>query len=130
MAVAYVEDNCDLWFITSSESPKATEIRFNEDVLVTFQNKREEFVTLTGRGEVVRDPQKIAQLWREPFKVWFPGGQTDPNLVLLHVSGRQGEYWDNSGGNKASFMLESLRAYLSGERAQVKEGSQHGNFMI
>ncbi len=126
MAVAQVEENCDLWFITSTESPKAMEIRTNDEVLVTFQNKRSEFVSLSGRAEVVRDPQKLAMLWQEPFKVWFPEGQQDSSIVLLHVSGRQGEFWDNSGLNKASFALESLRAYLTGTRPQAREGVQHG----
>jgi general stress protein 26 len=130
MAVAQVEENCDLWFITSFDSPKTAEIRSNEDVLVTFQNKREEFVTLSGRAEVMRDPQKVSELWRESFKVWFPQGQSDPNLTLLHVASREGEYWDNSGINKASFGLESLRAYFTGEHPQVKEGSQHGKLDI
>lgn len=130
MAVAQVEDNCDLWFITSIDSPKSMEIRSNEEVLVTFQNKRDEFVTLTGRAELVRDAQKVSELWRESFKLWFPQGVNDPNIALIHVSGRQGEYWDNSGLNKASFMVESLRAYFTGSQAQVREGSQHGRLEI
>lgn len=130
MAIAQVDPNCDLWFITSFDSPKAMEVRSNQDVLVTFQNKREEFVTLSGRAELVRDPQKVSELWRASFKVWFPQGQDDPNLGLLHVTGRQGEYWDNSGANKASFALESLRALFAGERPQMREGSQHGKFDI
>ena len=130
MAVAQVEGNCDLWFITSLNSPKSSEIRSNEEVLVTFQNKHDEFVTLAGRAEVVREPGKIAELWRESFKVWFPEGMNDPNLALIHVEGRQGEYWDNSGLNKASYMLESLRAYFTGEHIEIKEGVQHGRVGI
>jgi len=130
MAVAQVEENCDLWFITGVDSPKSAEIRSNEEVLVTFQNKRDEFVTITGRADLVRDPQKVAELWREPFKVWFPEGVNDPNIVLINVSGQEAEYWDNSGANKVSYMLESLRAYFTGTRPNVKEGSQHGKFNI
>jgi general stress protein 26 len=130
MAIAQVEDNCDLWFITSDDSPKSSEIRSNEEVLVTFQNKRDEFITLTGRAELVRDPQKVAEVWKEHFKVWFPDGVNDPNIALIHVSGRQGEYWDNTGLNKASYMVESLRAYFSGTQPNIREGSQHGKLNI
>ena len=126
MAVAQIEENCDLWFITSAESPKTLEIRSNDEVLVAFQNKRSEFVSLAGRAEVIRNAQKLTELWQESFKVWFPGGQQDPSIVLLHVSGHQGEFWDNSGINKASFALESLRAYLTGTKPHAKEGVQHG----
>lgn len=130
MAVAQVDDQCDVWFLTDVDSPKSREIRANDQVMVTFQNKRDEFVTLNGRAELVRDPQKIDELWQEGFKVWFPGGKTDPNLGLVHVQAVQGEYWDNAGANKVSYMLESLRAYIQGDRPQVQEGSQHGKLNI
>ncbi|HWV46069.1 MAG TPA: pyridoxamine 5'-phosphate oxidase family protein, partial [Nitrospira sp.] len=121
---------CDLWFITNEDSPKSVEIHSNEEVLVSIQSKRDEFVTLSGRAEVVHDPQKVAELWRESFKVWFPQGVNDPSIALIHVAGRHGEYWDNSGLNKASFMLESFRAFFTGTQPDVKEGSQHGKLSI
>ena len=98
--------------------------------MVTFQNKNDEFVAITGRAEVVRDPQKVSEMWREHFKAWFPQGQNDPNLVLIGVTPVQGEYWDNSGGNKVSYAMEALRAYMSGTRPNIKEGSQHGKLSL
>lgn len=126
MAVAQVDEQCDIWFVTDIDSPKMNEIRNNDQVMVTFQNKRDEFVTLTGRAELVRDPQKIDELWQEGFKVWFPGGKSDPNLGLIHVRAIQGEYWDNAGANKVSYLFESLRAYAQGDKPNIREGSQHG----
>lgn len=126
MAVAQVEDNCNLWFITGVDSPKIDEIRYNDNVLVTFQNKKDEFVTLAGRAELVRNASKIDELWQESFKVWFPQGKSDPNIALLHVRTEQGEYWDNTGANKLSYMLESLGAYATGDTPNIHEGAQHG----
>jgi len=130
MAVAQVEPNCDVWFLTGLDTPKIEEIRFNDDVLITFQNKRDEFVTLSGRAELVRDSGQVAEIWREPFKVWFPKGQADPNIALLHVHARQGEYWDNAGINRISYLFESVKAYASGEKPNIREGSQHGKVNI
>jgi len=130
MAVAQVDEQCDVWFVTDIDSPKMHEIRANDQVIVSFQNKRDEFVTLTGRAELLRDPQKIDEVWQEGFKAWFPGGKADPNLGLIHVRAIQGEYWDNAGANKVSYLLESLRAYMQGDRPQIQEGSQHGRVSI
>lgn len=130
MAVAQVEDNCDIWFLTGLDSPKINEIRSNASVVVTFQDKRDQFVTLCGHAELVQDPQKISELWREPFKVWFPKGISDPNLVLLHVVAEQGEYWDNAGANKITYMMESIRAYATGDTPNIQEGSQHGKISV
>jgi general stress protein 26 len=130
MAVAQVDAQCDLWFLAGADSPKMDEIRANDEVLVTFQNKRDEFVTLAGRAELVRDPQKIDEIWQEGFKAWFPGGKDDPNLTLIHVQAEQGEYWDNAGANKVSYMFESLRAIAAGDTPNIREGSQHGRVQI
>lgn len=133
MAVAQLEElpqGCDLWFITGLDTPKMDEIRSNEQVLVTFQNRNDQFLTLSGRAEVLRDPQKVDEFWRESFKLWFPQGQADPNLVLIQVRADQGEYWDNGGLNKISFAFEALKAYTQGETMDVKEGSQHGKVSL
>lgn len=129
MAVAQLEEfpgGCDLWFVTSYDTPKMDEIRSNSQVMVTFQNRNDQFVTVSGEAELVRDPKKVAELWREPFKVWFPQGQDDPTLVLIHVQATHGEYWDNGGLNKVAFLLEAAKAYATGDTVNVKEGGQHG----
>lgn len=109
MAVAQIEDNGDLWFLTASDTPKTQEIQTNNQVLVTFQDKDTRFVSLSGRAEVVRDNQKIDELWKEFFKIWFPEGKTDPTLMLIHISTEQGEYWDNAGVNRIAFVMDALR---------------------
>jgi general stress protein 26 len=130
MAVAQVDEQCDVWFVADIDSPKMTEIRSNDQVMVTFQNKRDEFVTLTGRAELLRDPQKIDEIWQEGFKAWFPGGKTDPNLGLIHIRAVEGEYWNNAGANKVSYLFESLRAYAQGDKPHIQEGTQHGRVSL
>lgn len=126
MAIAQVEDNCDLWFITAADTVKLHEIDTNNHVLVTFQDKDTRFVSLCGQAEIVRDQQKIDELWREMFKLWFPGGKTDPNLMLIHVRTDQGEYWDNGGANRIAFVMDALRAYAGKQVMSTGEGSRHG----
>ncbi len=123
MAVVQVEmvlrQGCDLWFMTGLDTPKMDEIRVNEQVLVTFQNRNDQFLTLSGRAEVVRDPQKVDDLWRESFKQWFPQGQADLNLILIRVRAEHGEYWDQGGLNKISFGLEALTAQGQGRTMDI-----------
>lgn len=125
MAVAQVEPNGDLWFITAADTAKIQEIQTNSRVLVTFQEKDSRFVTLSGRAEIVRDTQKLDELWREMFKVWFPEGKGDPNLMLIRVFTEQGEYWDNGGLNRITFVLDALRAYASKQPLPM-DAARHG----
>jgi hypothetical protein len=53
------------------------------------------------------------------WKVWFPGGKDDPNLLLLRVDGKEGEYWDNSGLSGVKYVLEAGKALLTGSRPNV-----------
>ena len=118
MAVAELTPGAEAYFITDARSPKAAEIEAHPDVLVTFQSSSE-FATLYGTAAVVRDRAHVERLWNEAWRVWFPGGKDDPNLVLISVTPRSGEYWDNSGTEGLKYFFEGLKAYFKGERPRI-----------
>jgi hypothetical protein len=72
--------------------------------------------TPCGKATPVDDRARIAKLWKVEYKVWFPGGQDDPEIVLLRVDGAIGEYWDNSGTSGLKYLVEAGKALLSGTR--------------
>ena len=126
MAFAAADPDGTLWFATDRHSGKMDEIAADPHVNVCMQAGRK-FVSVSGTAAAVDDRAKIAELWKEPFKVWFPGGKDDPNLILLRVSGDAGEYWDNSGTSGIKYLIEAGRAYLSGTRADVGDDPKiHG----
>lgn len=118
MAVADLRPDADAYFATSVESPKVAEIQNIPDVMISFQGKSQ-FATVTGVASIVRDRALIEKLWSEAWRVWFPGGKTDPNLVLIKVDAREGEYWDNSGLSGLRYAFEGLKAVVKGERPQT-----------
>src|SRR5581483_2338180 len=64
-----------LWFITFKNSPKVCEIERDQRVLVSYTRSRKyEFVTISGRAELIEDQAKLNELWSEGFRVWFPAG--------------------------------------------------------
>jgi general stress protein 26 len=130
MAIAQVEDDCRVWFITGAESAKAHEIEADTRVHIICQNDRSAYLSLGGRAELVRDRAKVTELWREPFRVWFPGGKDDPNIELIVVRPEEGEFWDNEGFNKIKYLLESAKAYATGKTPEVVEGEQHGRVQL
>src|ERR1700754_4180925 len=66
MAVAQMEEDCTLWFVTGMDTPKINELTANPDALVCFQNGNQ-FVTVNGRIELVNDRRKLEELWSESF---------------------------------------------------------------
>lgn len=120
MAVAELKPDAHAYFVTDARSPKVSEIEAHPEVLVTFQSSSE-FATLYGSASVVRDRALIDRLWSEAWRVWFPGGKDDPNLVMISVAPKSGEYWDNSGTEGIKYVFAGLRAYFKGERANPSE---------
>jgi general stress protein 26 len=118
MALADAEPNGTLWFATDRHSGKVDELDHDPHVAVTMQSKLK-FVSLSGTAATVDDRAKLSQLWKAEWKVWFPGGKDDPNVVLLKVDGSAGEYWDNSGVSGVKYLIEAGKALLTGERPAV-----------
>jgi len=120
MAIAEVEPDGDVWFVTSSASGKVDEILDDPIVAVTLQSGSR-FLSLSGTASLSDDRSRIAELWKEPWKVWFPEGKDDPDLVLLKVTASEGEYWDNSGLNGLKYAFEAGKADLQGERPDLDD---------
>ncbi|HSN72474.1 MAG TPA: pyridoxamine 5'-phosphate oxidase family protein, partial [Steroidobacteraceae bacterium] len=97
LAALQVSDDGDLWFFTSVKSPKIREIEEDNRVNVSFARPSDQnYVSLSGRARILRDPKKAHELWTAWAKVWFPDGPDDPELVLLNVRAEKAEYWDTS----------------------------------
>lgn len=130
MAIAQVEDNGRVWFLSASDSGKIAEIEADRHVSLTAQRGDSAFIALSGRALLVEDRGKAAELWREPYRVWFPGGKDDPKLELIAVTPVRGEYWDTTGGSRLSYWWEAAKAYVTGTTPEVKEGPQHGKVAL
>lgn len=120
MDVVRVDENADLWLFASRTSAQVREIEADSQVQVHGQDGWTTFVVLVGRAAVVEDRTMIREAWSSTFKLWFPEGVDDPNLVLLHVRGERAEYWDSSG----------VTMLVTGPALEIKEGEQHGNVAL
>jgi general stress protein 26 len=118
MALAKVEDDGSLWFATDRDSGKMDELASDNHVAITMQSSAK-FVSLSGTATPVDDRVKVAELWKAEWKVWFPGGADDPNILLLKIDGSTGEYWDNSGTSGAKYLIEAGKALITGSRPDI-----------
>jgi general stress protein 26 len=126
MAIARVDDDGGVWFLTAGGSAKIHEITMDTQVHIVCQDDRSAYLSMSGRAELRDDAHLIAQLWQEPFRVWFPDGADDPSIELIRVHPAQGEYWDNTGLQKVKYLFEAAKACATGQTPNVAEGEQHG----
>ena len=85
----------DVWFFTRANAPKADEIRDNDHVNVSFSDGDDNrYLSISGTASLVRDKERLEQLWSGRLRNWFPDGKKDPDLALLRVRVDRAEYWD------------------------------------
>src|SRR6267378_1467452 len=73
-----VASDGSLWFFTRYNSPKSEEVQENQKVNVTYASpKNDRYVSVSGTAALVRDPDKVKELWRGGLKEWFPEGKKD-----------------------------------------------------
>ena len=119
MAIAAMDADGTLWFLTSRSSPKVSEIRQHSEVEVVCR-KKDSTLVLDGRAEVHDDRAQISKLWSNDLVTWFPHGKDDPDLCLISVRLAHGEYWDKDGTKGVKYGLDDCRAYIEGRRPEAK----------
>ncbi len=84
-----------LWFFISVTSPKISEIAQHPEVNLSYSDPdKQDYVSVSGAAEIVRDRQKMRELWTPWVEPYFPKGIDDPDLALLCVRIAQAEYWN------------------------------------
>jgi general stress protein 26 len=128
MAIADIDAEGGIWFITDNRSGKIVDLKNDSQVALTMQGGKQ-FISISGLASIQQNRRKIDQLWNEAWKVWFPDGKDDPALTLLHVIPDRGEYWDNSGFQGVRYLFKAGKAYLEGERPEIP-ADQHSKVKL
>jgi len=119
-----MDQEAALWFFTDASSHKVTEVEQQQQVNVSFSAPdKQRYVSLSGSAQLVRDREKMKELWQPALKAWFPKGLEEPNIALLKVTVEQAEYWDAPAGWVAK-TIGFVKAVTTGERAKTSENAK------
>lgn len=117
-------DSREILFFTALVGGKAQEIANSDEVCLTFiSHKKNDYVAVQGKAELTRDPALIDKHWSTVVKAWFPEGKDDPNMGLIRVHVRGGEYWESSSSDIANF-LRMMTAAGTGQRPDMGENEK------
>lgn len=124
MKTQKTEADGDLWFFTGYESGKSHEIEHDAHVNLSYAEPSDNlYVSVSGKASVLRDQQKINQLWSADMKAWFPDGKEDKNIGLIKVSIDKAEYWDTPSNTMVT-LYGMAKAALTGEPAKGGENKK------
>jgi general stress protein 26 len=113
-----------IWFMTSKNSEKVSQIQKDNRVNVTYTSGDHiTFVSVSGTAECLRDETKIKEFWNDFYKAWFEGPE-DPNITLIKVSATRAEYWDTHGG-KIVALANIAKAALTGDQGAGEDDDEN-----
>ena len=121
MTLQQVEFDGTLWFFAGLSTGVSRQILEQPQVNVGFSDPADhQFVSASGTARLEQDPAKKEALWNPTYKMWFPKGLADPELVLLAVDVESAEYWDSSNG-MVTALFGMIKALVGGQAASIGE---------
>lgn len=121
LATLQMDSEGKLWFFTALSSGKVGEIDQHRKVNLSYANvEKQNYVSVSGRARLFRDPDKMRDLWTPWLKPWFPDGLDDPDLAMLEVTVEEAEYWD-APASRMQRLLGLTSALASGDTRQLGE---------
>jgi general stress protein 26 len=118
MTTQEAEFDGNAWFLAGSQSETVQNVMARPSVNVSYAGTSS-WVSLSGTATVVDDPEKKKELWNTFTEAWFPGGQDDPAVVVLKVTGATAQYWDSPG--RVATTLSMLKARVTGNTPNAGE---------
>jgi general stress protein 26 len=121
MSTLQMDADGALWFFTAMSSLKIEETAEHRLVNLSYAHvDKQEYLSISGTASVVRNKEKMQQLWTPWIKPWFPQGSDDPDLVLLKITIHEAEYWD-APGNSVQRLYGLAKGIVTGNTAGLGE---------
>jgi general stress protein 26 len=99
MSVREVDDEGNLWFLSSIDSFKNRELAQDPSASLYFQGAAHaEFLHLQGSATISQDKAAIKRLWSFLLKTWFTEGEDDHRITVIKFTPSHAYYWDNKHG--------------------------------
>lgn len=122
MTVAKVEDNGELWFLSSTGTGPVAAIGTGAQVNLSFGGKNE-WLSVHGPAVVITSEPKARELWNEAAAAFYPNGPESKDLVLVRVRPRGAQYWESPGGT-ISTIFQWAKARVTGDVIDAGESQK------
>jgi len=116
----------EIWFIGHSPSETVDNIKKNPEVNLAYVSQDDKnYLSITGRAELVEDKEKLDELWSVMYNAYFEKGIEDPKVQLIKVIPHGAEYWAN--GNAITSAIKMTAAAVTDTAIEKSLGE---NFSI
>jgi general stress protein 26 len=128
MATQKRAEGADLWFVTLDGAQKLHDIAGDPHInLSYYKDRTREWLSVSGRASIIRDRQKIHELWAPDWKAWFPKGDDprhgtadDPRMVLIGVEVHAAAFFEVNKPQPV-VLYELVKGFLGGSSPDIGE---------
>jgi general stress protein 26 len=114
-------DEGTIWFLTDQRAAKDDEIEaFPYICLIFIYAKEKVYLSMSGQASVARDTNRARRLWNEEQQAWWPGGPSDPNVLVIKFKPDRAEIW-NGPASSAVASCEFAKARTTGRKPNLGE---------
>lgn len=118
-----IDEDDSLWFFMSGRNETVQDLQHSAEVNVSYADPgKDSYVSVSGKAELVEDPQTRRRLWSKMNDAWFKNGPDDPEVALVRVRITHADYWDVDT-NKLVQLIKMAKAAVSSERPDM---GRHG----
>ncbi len=119
MATQKAEFDGTVWFFTYEDTHKIEHIKANQHVNLAYSSPADQtYVSLKGNAVMLKDRNKMEELWSPELKAWFPDGLETDGITLMKVTVETAEYWDSSS-SMVAHAIGLVTSIVSGEQAHI-----------
>jgi general stress protein 26 len=122
MAVARVDDDGTLYFVSALETEKVEDILEHAQSAVTLQGTTS-FLSISGRCLIRRDERLLDELWTRDIESSFDGSKDAS--VIIQFEPEHAEYW-NQELRGLNFALEAAVRLIRREGSLPQRRADHG----
>jgi general stress protein 26 len=127
MGVQEVDDQGNLWFLSSKNSNKNFEINHDNEVQLVFsKNSSSQYLSVFGKAHIYTDRSHVEDIWSPMAKAWFEEGKDDPNATVIKVEPVDAYYWDTKYGK----LVTLLKIGIGAITGNVDEGGVQGRLKV
>lgn len=118
METVGINNEGDIYFFTTLFSELMRELTENSQVNLSFTKKDDNFISVSGVTQVIKNKTDLVRFWNSRYEQWIPDGLDNPSIILLKVSLVSAEHWrHNTGLNR----IRQLFSIGSSETNSVHE---------
>ncbi len=120
MAPQIDPDNRVVYFYSDNKSELGEAIMKNPGMVHMCHIDKDYQACVRGHLAVHTDPAIVDKFWNPIVSAWYPGGKTDPKLIMLRFLPDEAAIWASTG-NPLKFMYEVAKANIKDTEADMGE---------